>query len=56
MGPTHTIGGVNYADIWHDQLQLMGWLLILVGLALFLHAAGVFSNKDTSVEIAPVVE
>src|SRR4030042_6167245 len=56
MGPTHTIGGGNYVEIWHVQLQLMGWLLILVGLALFLHAAGVFSNKETSVEIAPVVE
>jgi hypothetical protein len=34
VGPTHTMGGVNYADIWHTQLTIAGWLLILVGSAL----------------------
>ena len=56
MVPTHTIGGVNYADIWHVQLQLIGWFLISAGLAIFLGVARVFSNKETSVEITPVVE
>jgi len=32
--PTHTMGGVNYADVWHTQLTIAGWLLILVGSAL----------------------
>ncbi|HEX9091594.1 MAG TPA: hypothetical protein VF831_08895, partial [Anaerolineales bacterium] len=31
MGPTHTINGVNYADVLHLQLQLAGWILVLVG-------------------------
>jgi hypothetical protein len=31
VGPTHTMGGVNYADVWHNQLTIAGWLLILVG-------------------------
>jgi len=31
VGPTHTMGGVNYADVWHTQLTIAGWLLILVG-------------------------
>jgi hypothetical protein len=31
VGPTHTMGGVNYADVWHAQLTIAGWLLILVG-------------------------
>jgi len=25
------MGGVNYADVWHTQLTIAGWLLILVG-------------------------
>jgi hypothetical protein len=30
VGPTHTMGGINYADVWHTQLTIAGWLLILV--------------------------
>jgi hypothetical protein len=25
------MGGVNYADVWHTQLTIAGWLLILAG-------------------------
>jgi hypothetical protein len=32
-GPTHTMGGVNYADVWHTQLALIGWTLVLAGVA-----------------------
>jgi hypothetical protein len=30
-GPTHTWGGINYADAWHTQLTVVGWGLILSG-------------------------
>lgn len=31
MAPTHVIGGVNYADVWHTGLSLLGVALILTG-------------------------
>jgi hypothetical protein len=31
MAPTHTIGGINYADVWHTALTLIGLVLILGG-------------------------
>ena len=31
MAPTHTIGGINYANVWHITLSLLGVGLILVG-------------------------
>ena len=34
MAPTHTIGGVNYADVWHVTLTALGATLILIGAAL----------------------
>lgn len=30
-GPTHTWGGVNYADVWHNAFLIAGWGLVLVG-------------------------
>lgn len=33
MAPTHTIGGINYADVWHTTLTLIGLALILGGVA-----------------------
>ncbi len=30
-GPTHTINGVNYADVWHTQLAIVGWALVIAG-------------------------
>ncbi len=32
-GPTHTLGGVNYADVWHTQLAVIGWTLVVGGVA-----------------------
>ena len=34
-GPTHTFGGVNFADVWHTQLAILGWVLVAASLALF---------------------
>jgi hypothetical protein len=31
MAPTHTIGGINYADVWHITLTMIGLALILGG-------------------------
>lgn len=33
-GPTHIFGGVNYADAWHNQLTVIGWGLIVLGIGL----------------------
>jgi len=33
MAPTHTIGGVNYADVWHTALTAIGLALILGSIA-----------------------
>ncbi len=32
MAPTHTISGINYADIWHLALTVIGGGLILAGI------------------------
>ena len=34
MAPTHTIGGINYADVWHVTLTALGLLLIAGGILL----------------------
>jgi hypothetical protein len=52
MGPTHTIGGVNYADVWHVQLLMVGWFLVMTGAATLLWSGGVFSRLEASVRAA----
>lgn len=32
MAPTHTIGGINYADAWHLSLTTIGLALLLISL------------------------
>jgi len=36
MAPTHTIGGINYADVWHVTLSLLGAGQILAAAVLVL--------------------
>jgi hypothetical protein len=36
MAPTHTIAGINYADVWHTALSVIGGLLILTGIGIFI--------------------
>jgi hypothetical protein len=36
MAPTHTISGINYADVWHIALSFIGGLLILIGVGIVL--------------------
>ncbi len=38
MGPTHTWGGVNYADVWHTSLLVVGSLLVFTGLGMSLRS------------------
>jgi len=33
MAPTHSIDGINYADVWHTALTLIGLGLVLAGIA-----------------------
>ena len=33
MAPTHSIDGMNYADVWHTTLTLIGTGLVLAGIA-----------------------
>lgn len=35
-GPTHTLNGINYADVWHAQLAVAGWVVSLAGSAVLL--------------------
>jgi len=35
-GPTHVINGVNYADVWHTQMMIVGGTLAVVGASLLL--------------------
>ncbi|KAA3663940.1 MAG: hypothetical protein DWQ04_08230, partial [Chloroflexi bacterium] len=33
-GPTHMISGINYADVWHSVLAIVGWGATLGGAVL----------------------
>jgi len=39
MAPTHTIGGVNYADAWHWSMSGVGLALIVMGVVSFMRQA-----------------
>jgi hypothetical protein len=56
MGPTHTIGGVNFADIWHVQLEVIGWFLVTAGVFALLWSVGVFSKEDTTTRMVEALE
>ncbi|KAF0106767.1 MAG: Uncharacterized protein FD146_2359 [Anaerolineaceae bacterium] len=52
MAPTHTIGGVNYADAWHATLTALGVALILAGLVTALHARRITVRRAALPEAA----
>lgn len=33
-GSNHTINGINYAEYWHTQFMIVGWLAVLAGAVL----------------------
>jgi hypothetical protein len=45
MAPTHTIGGINYADVWHAALTLIGLALILAGVATVVYTEVVVTRE-----------
>ncbi|NJD60889.1 MAG: hypothetical protein C3F13_06215 [Anaerolineales bacterium] len=53
MGFTHTITGVNYADVWHMPFQIAGWSLVIIGLSLVMWSAGLINHKAYLKEAAP---
>jgi hypothetical protein len=52
MGSTHTIGGVNYADVWHWQLQVVGWLLVIAGLVTLVQNIDVCAGKEPAAVVS----
>jgi hypothetical protein len=45
MAPTHTISGINYADVWHFALTLIGVVLILGGVAMAVYTEIAFTRR-----------
>jgi hypothetical protein len=52
-GPTHTFGGVNFAQVWHTQLSLLGWGLIALSLWLLGRGLARSLNKEKLQQAAP---
>lgn len=48
MAPTHTIAGINYADVWRSALTLIGSGLILGGAALAIHTERVAARAPAA--------
>jgi len=46
MAPTHTIGGINYADVWHTSLTIIGLALILGGIVTVLRTERVVLRRE----------
>jgi hypothetical protein len=49
MAPTHTIGQVNYADVWHLTLSLLGAAQIVSGVFMALRG----TRPDPKLEVQP---
>ena len=52
MAPTHTIGGVNYADVWHTALTAIGLALIVSGMATALYTRSAMARRAPLPETA----
>jgi len=46
MAPTHTIGGVNHADVWHVAMTIIGAGLILSSIATVLYTERVVLRRQ----------
>lgn len=49
MAPTHTVGEINYADVWHATLSLIGAGLIVAGAVKGLHQPRLVARDDSKV-------
>lgn len=52
MAPTHTIGGVNYADVWHIILSVIGAGLLLAGVAVAFYGRIALTRREPLLETA----
>ncbi len=52
MGPTHTIGGANYADVWHLVFQVSGWALVVAGIAFLVLSNGILVRNEALAKLA----
>jgi len=52
MAPTHTIGGINYADVWHVSLSIIGGLLILTGIVTTLYTEFILPRRASVPAVA----
>lgn len=50
MAPTHTIAGINYADVWHYTMTFIGTILILAGILSALLVEIVFLRQKKSIK------
>lgn len=48
MAPTHTIGGINWADAWHAALTMIGMLLLLDGAATAFWTARILAHRPSA--------
>jgi len=46
MAPTHTIGGINYADVWHTTFTIIGVTLIFAGIATEVYTEAVSIRRE----------
>ena len=53
MAPSHTIGGINYADVWHTTLTLLGLVLILSGVATAAYIEFTVARRKELAEFLP---
>jgi hypothetical protein len=52
MAPTHTINGVNFADVWHVALTAIGLALIVIGMATALYTRSAMARRAPLPETA----
>ncbi len=50
MAPTHTIGGINYADVWHAALTFLGLALIICGIVTAVNTEFTSLNRKSTAE------
>ena len=50
MAPTHTLNGINYADVWHASLLIIGSAMILSGVGMVVFNKISIQRKFASVE------
>lgn len=54
IAPTHTIGGINYANVWHTTLTILGLVLLLSGVAMVIYKDFTVIYREVRDEFLPV--